>query len=140
MQGLPPENLESSQPFPTNSPEGSPQQSEVQDVATPQVERTNSLERFQISNSREDFRIHPDSERRIVLVNSSIDLVVQSSGSPTRPFLGPEGQDTFWTTGIFRRDLFGLGASVDITVTPELPKTSDPDTTPFTTAYYFPGT
>jgi hypothetical protein len=46
MQGLPPEDLEGSQPLPTNSLEGSPQQSEVQDVATPQVERTISLERF----------------------------------------------------------------------------------------------
>jgi hypothetical protein len=55
MQGLPPEDLEGSQPLPTNSLEGSPQQSEVQDVTTPQVERTNSLERFIITDSREDF-------------------------------------------------------------------------------------
>jgi hypothetical protein len=75
-----------------------------------------------------------------VRVNSSGDLVVQSSGSPTGPFLGPEGQDPFWTTGIFRRDLFGSGAGIDITVSPELPETSDPDAVPFTTAYYFPGT
>ena len=73
-------------------------------------------------------------------VNSSRDLIVQSSGSPTRPFLGPEGQDPFWTTGVFRRDLFGLGAGVDITVSLELPETSDPDAVPFTTAYYFPST
>jgi hypothetical protein len=46
MQGLPPEDLEGSQPLPTTPPEGSPQQSEVQDVSTPQVERNNSLERF----------------------------------------------------------------------------------------------
>jgi hypothetical protein len=46
MQGLPPEDLKGSQPLPTNSSEGSPQQSEVQDVATPPVERTNSLEWF----------------------------------------------------------------------------------------------
>jgi hypothetical protein len=44
MQGMSPEDLEGSQTFPTNSPEGSPQQSEVQYVATPTVERTNSLE------------------------------------------------------------------------------------------------
>jgi hypothetical protein len=44
MQGLPLEDLEGSQPFPSKSPEVSPQQSEVQDVATPTVERTNSLE------------------------------------------------------------------------------------------------
>jgi hypothetical protein len=73
-------------------------------------------------------------------VNSSGDLVVLSSGSPTRPFLGPEGQDPFWSTGIFRQDLFGLGAGVEITVSPAFPETSDPDTVPFTTIYYFPGT
>jgi hypothetical protein len=75
-----------------------------------------------------------------VRVNSSRDLVVQSSVSPTRPFIGPEGQDPFWTTGIFRRDLFGLGAGIDTTVTLELPETSDPDIVPFTMDYYFPGT
>ena len=73
-------------------------------------------------------------------VNSSEDLVVQSFGSPTGPFLGPEGQDPFKTTGIFRWDLFGLGVGIDITVAPEMPKTSDPDAVTFTTAYYFPGT
>jgi hypothetical protein len=77
--------------------------------------------------------------RRIVQVNSSREIVIESSGLPARPFTRPEGQDPFWSTGIFRRDLFGTGAGVDITVTPELPKTSDPDAIPFTTAYYFPG-
>jgi hypothetical protein len=61
MQGLSPEHLEGSQPLPTSSPEGSPQQSEVQDVSTPQVERTDSLEIFRITNTQEDFRLHPDS-------------------------------------------------------------------------------
>jgi hypothetical protein len=140
MQGLPPENLEGSQPLPTSSPEGSPQQSEVQDVTTPQVERTDSLERFRITNTREDFRLHPDFERHIMRVNSSGDLVVLSSGSPIGPFLGPEGQDPFWSAGIFRRDLFGAGSGVEITVSPMFPETSDPDAVPFTTAYYFPGT
>jgi hypothetical protein len=46
MQGLPLEDMEGSQPLPTNPLEGSPQQSEVQDVTAPQVERTNSLEWF----------------------------------------------------------------------------------------------
>jgi hypothetical protein len=72
-------------------------------------------------------------------VNSSREIVVQSSGLPTRPFTGPEGQDPFWTTGIFRWDLFGSRTGIDITVTPELPKTSNLDAIPFTTAYYFPG-
>jgi hypothetical protein len=66
------------------------------------VERTDSLERFQITNTREDFQLHPDSERRIMRVNSSRDLVVLSFGSPTRPFPGPEGQDPFWSAGVFR--------------------------------------
>jgi hypothetical protein len=75
-----------------------------------------------------------------VRVNSSGDIVVRSSGSPTGPFIGPEGQDPFWTTDIFRWDLFGSGAGIDITVTPELPKTSNSDTILCTTAYYFSGT
>jgi hypothetical protein len=66
--------------------------------------------------------------------------VVQSSGSPTGPFIGPEVQDPFWTTDIFIWDLFGSGAGVHITVAPELPETSNPDAVPFTIAYYFPGT
>jgi hypothetical protein len=140
MQGLPPENLEGSQPLLTSSPEGSPQQSEVQDITTPQVEITDSLEQFRITNIREDFRLHPDSERRIMRVNSSRNLVVLSSGSLTRPFPGPEGQDPFWSTGVFRLDLFGAGSCIEITVSPTFPETSDPDTVPFTTAYYFPGT
>jgi hypothetical protein len=75
-----------------------------------------------------------------VRVNSSRDLVVQFYGSPTRPLIILEGQDPFWTTGIFIRELFGLGAGIDITVAPELLETSDPDAVPFTTAYYFFGT
>jgi hypothetical protein len=35
-------------------------------------------------------------------VNSSGDLVVVSFGSPTGPFPGLEGQDPFWSVGIFR--------------------------------------
>jgi hypothetical protein len=66
MQGLSPEHLEGSQPLPTSSPDGSPQQSEVQDVTMPQVERTDSLEHFQITNTREEFRLHPDSKRQIM--------------------------------------------------------------------------
>jgi hypothetical protein len=104
------------------------------------MERTNSLEWFRITNSREDFGLPPDSGRRIVRVNSSRDIVVQSPGSPIEPFIGPEGQDPFCTTGIFKRDLFGSEAGIDITVAPEFPETSDLDVVPFTTTYYFPGT
>jgi hypothetical protein len=61
MQGLFPEHLDISQPLPTttleDTPEGSPQQTEVLDVSTPppQVERTDSLEPFRITNTQEDF-------------------------------------------------------------------------------------
>ena len=72
-------------------------------------------------------------------VNSSRDLVVLSSRSLTGPFPRPEGQDPFWTTDIFRWYLFGLGVGVDITISPALPGTSDLETVPFTTTYYFPG-
>jgi hypothetical protein len=55
MQGLSPEHLEGSQPLPTSTPEGSPRQSEVIGITMPQVERTNSLKHFRITNTREDF-------------------------------------------------------------------------------------
>jgi hypothetical protein len=48
MQGLSPEHIEGSQPLPTSTPEGSPRQSEVTVVTTPQVERTDSLKHFRI--------------------------------------------------------------------------------------------
>jgi hypothetical protein len=66
MQGLSPEHMEGSQPFPTSTPEGSPRQSEAIVFTTPQVERTESLEIFQITNTREEFQLHPDSERRFM--------------------------------------------------------------------------
>jgi hypothetical protein len=55
-------------------------------------------------------------------VNSSGDLVVVSSGSPIGPFPGIEGQDPFWSTGIFRWDIFGAGSGVEITVSPAFPR------------------
>jgi hypothetical protein len=71
MQGLSPEHLDGSQPLPTSTPKGSPHQSEVPVVTpphmeisdvlvvtTPQVESTDSLEPFQITKTREDYRIH----------------------------------------------------------------------------------
>jgi hypothetical protein len=71
--------------------------------------------------------------------NSSGDLIVVYSGSPTGPFPGPEDQDPFWSTGVFRRDLFGVGSSVEVSASPAFPETSAPDTVP-STAAYFPGT
>jgi hypothetical protein len=108
MQGLSPEHLEGSQPLPTSTPGDSPRQSKVPVVTTPQVERTDSLEHFRITNTREDFQLHPDSERRFMRANSSGDLIVVYYGSPT----GPGDQDPFWSTGVFRRDLFGPGSPV----------------------------
>jgi hypothetical protein len=58
MQGLSPQHLDGSQPLPTTTPEGSPRQGEATVVTTPQVESNDSLEPFQITNTREDFRIH----------------------------------------------------------------------------------
>jgi hypothetical protein len=43
MQGLSPEHMEGSQPFPTSTLEGSPQKIEVPVITTPQVECTDSL-------------------------------------------------------------------------------------------------
>ena len=55
MQGLSPEHMDGTQPLPTGTLEGSPRQSEGIVVTTPQVERTDSLEHFRITNTREDF-------------------------------------------------------------------------------------
>jgi hypothetical protein len=120
MQGLSPEHLDGSQPLSTSTPEGSPRQSEATVITTPQVEQTNSIERFRITNTREDFRLHQESERRFMRENSSGDLIVVYSGSLTGPFPGIEGQDPFWSTSVFRRDLFGLGSLVISEINPLL--------------------
>jgi hypothetical protein len=138
MQGLSPENLEGSQPFPTSTPEGSPRQSEVTVVTTPQVERTDSLENFQITNTQEDFRIHRDSERPFIRLNYSRDLVVTSSRSPVGPFPSIEGQDLFLSTIVFRRDLFGPGSPMISEINPpEISEISSPETVLLTIAYHF---
>jgi hypothetical protein len=63
-----------------------------------------------------------------------------SSGSLVGPFAGIEGKDPFWSMGIFRRDLFGVGSGVETIISPVISKISSSETIPFTTAYYFPGT
>jgi hypothetical protein len=105
MQGLSPEHLEGSQPLPTSTIEVSPWQSEVPVLTTPQVERTDSLEHFRITNTREDFRLHPNSERRFMQENCSGDLIVVYSGSP----IGPGDQDPFCSMGVFQWDLLSHG-------------------------------
>jgi hypothetical protein len=138
MQGLSPEHLEGSQPLPTSTPEGSPRQSEVTVITTPQVERTDSLEHFQITNTREDFRLHPDSKQPFMRMNSSRELVVTSSGLPVGPFLGIEGQDIFWSTGVFCQDCFGPGSPMISEINPlVISEISSPETVPLTTPYYF---
>jgi hypothetical protein len=150
MQGLPLEDPEGSQPLPTNPPEGSPQQSEVQDNIPSQAERTDSLDNFRIvSDSLDAFRIPPGYERHILRLNSSRELVVDTSGIPIGPLTGPKNEDPFWTTDIFQtpttvRDLYGSGAGVDIPVVSELPETSATYTIPLdhfasTTCYLFVG-
>jgi hypothetical protein len=57
MQGLSPDHLDESQSFPTTPPEDSPQHGDTAVVTTPQLESTNSLEPFRITNTREDYHI-----------------------------------------------------------------------------------
>jgi hypothetical protein len=141
MQGLSPEHLEGSQPLPTSTPGGSPRKSvpsEVPVVTTPQVEHTDSLECFCITNTQEEFRINPDSERHYMRVDSFGDLIVVYFGSLTGPFPGIEGQDPFWSTGVFQRDLFGLGSSVISEINPPvISEISNLETVPLTTSYHF---
>jgi hypothetical protein len=66
--------------------------------------------------------------------NSFGDLIVVYSGSPT----GPGDQDPFWSTSVFRRDLFGLGSPVIFEINPPvISEISSTETVPVTTAYQF---
>jgi hypothetical protein len=71
-------------------------------------------------------------------LNSFGDLVVTSSGSPVGPFLGIEGQDLFWSTGVFQRDLFGPVSPLISEINPPvISEISGPEIVPLTTAYHF---
>lgn len=100
------------------------------------MERTDFLEHFRIFDSLESFRLPHGYERRILRLNSSEELVVDTSGISTGPLTGPEGENPFWTTDIFRnppltvRDLFGSGAGSDIPVVSQLPEMSATYTVP----------
>ena len=60
------------------------------------------------------------------------------SGSPIGPFLGIEGQDPFWSTSVFRHDLFGPGSPVIFEINPPVIfEISNLETVPLTTAYHF---
>jgi hypothetical protein len=151
MQGLSPEHPDVSQPLhtatPEGTPEGSPRQSEVpvvtpphvdisevQDVSTPppQVERTDSLGDFRITNTIEDYRVHR-GERPVGRVNPSEETVT-SSESTVGPSHGVVGQDPFWS-GNFRRVIFGTESPPVYEINP--PVTSETETTPETTTYHF---
>jgi hypothetical protein len=124
--------------LPTGTPEGSPPQSESTIITTPQVERTDSLEPFRITNTREDFRLHRGSEQPFMRLNSSRELVVTSSGSPIGPYPSIEGQDPFWYTGVFHRDLFGPSSPVIFEINPPMIfEISNLETVPLTTTYHF---
>jgi hypothetical protein len=70
--------------------------------------------------------------------DSSRDLIVVYSGSPTGTFPGIEGQDPFWSTGVFQRDLFGPGSPVIFEINPPvISKISNLETVPLTIAYHF---
>jgi hypothetical protein len=82
-----------------------PPQGETSDVPVvttppPQVARTESLEDFRITNTREEYRIHR-GEQPFVQLNSSDEVVVTSSESTVGPSSGVVGQDPFWS-GDFR--------------------------------------
>jgi len=66
--------------------------------------------------------------------NSSGDLIVMYFGSLT----GPGDQDPFWSTGIFRRDLFGPGSPVISEINPPvISEISETEIVPVTTTYHF---
>jgi hypothetical protein len=70
--------------------------------------------------------------------NSSEDLIVVYSGSPTGPFPGIEGKYPFWSTGVFRRDLFGPGSPMISEINPPMIfEISSPEIVSLTTAYHF---
>jgi hypothetical protein len=150
MQGLPLEDPEVSQPLLPNPPEDSPQQSDIQDHIPSQAERTDTLESFRIvSDSLDAFRLPPGYERRILRLNSSGELVVDTSGIPTGITVGLENEDPFWTTDISRtptsrRNPPSLEAEAEIPVVSDPPETSTSFMIPLdhfnnTTCYFFVG-
>jgi hypothetical protein len=109
MQGLSPEHPDVSQPLQTTTPAGTPEDSphqgeiplvplshvdisDVQDVSTPppQVERTDPLGDFRITNTIEDYRIRC-GEQPVGRVNPSEETAVTSSESTVGPSHGVVG-------------------------------------------------
>jgi hypothetical protein len=152
MQGLSPEHPEASQPLHTATPEGTPEDSprpgeiplvtlphvdisDVPEVFTPppQVEPTDPLADFRITNTIEDYRIRR-GERPVGRLNPSEETIVTSSESTVGPSHGVVGQDPFWS-GDFRRVLFGTESTPVYEINP--PVSPEPETTPETTTYRF---
>ena len=119
MQGLSLEHTEASQPLHTATLEGTPEDSphpgeiplvtlphvdvsDVPEVFTPppQVESTDPLVDFRITNTIEDYRIR-HGERPIGRFSPSEETIVPSSESTVEPSHGVVGQDPFWS-GNFR--------------------------------------
>jgi hypothetical protein len=95
------------------------------------------------------FRIPPGYERRILQMNSSRELIVDTYGIPTRILSNHEEKDPFWTIDISqtptsRRNPPDSEAKADIPVISEPPKTSTTFTIPLdhfniNTCYFFTG-
>jgi hypothetical protein len=152
MQGLSPEHLKASQPLHTTTPEGTPEDSprpgeiplvtlphvdisDVLEVFTPppQVDPTNPLAEFRITNTIEDYRIRR-GERPSGRFHLSGETLAVSSKSIAGPSHGVVGQDPSWS-GDFRRVLFGIESPVYEIINP--PGSPEPETTPATTTYRF---
>jgi hypothetical protein len=152
MQGLSPEHPDVSQPLHTATPGGTPEESprqgeiplvtlshmdisDIQDVSTPppQVECTDPLGDFRITNTIEDYRIRR-GERPVERVNPSEETAVTFSESTVGPSHGVVGQDPFWS-GNFRRVIFGTESSPVYEINP--PVSPEIETTPETTTYHF---
>ena len=147
-----PEHPEASQPLHTTTPEGTPEDSprpgeiplvtlphvdisDVPEVFTPppQVETTNPLAEFRITNTIEDYRIRR-GDRPSGRFHLSKETLVTSSESIAGPSHGVVGQDPSWS-GDFRRVLFGTESPVYEIINP--PMSPEPETAPETTTYRF---
>jgi hypothetical protein len=144
MQGIPPEDPKGYQPFPPNSPKGSPKGVFNNEVAF-QVGSTHCLEGFRIvSDYLEAFRLPPlRPDVRILRMNSSREIVVVNNTEvPTRPNIGSGVEDPLFHSESFRTlahtagtsilssipltvpDLYGnLGASLDQPMESQVPGT-----------------
>jgi hypothetical protein len=159
MQGLSPEHLDD--PQPAGTPEGSPHHTEVPVVTPPhgetsdipvvtpphgetsdvpvvttplpQVERTDSLDDFRITNTIEDYRVRR-GERPLRRLNPSEGTIVTSSEPTVGPSHGVVGQDPFWS-GNYRRVLFGTESPPVYSLNP--PVSPEAETPPETTTYHF---